>query len=71
MGLRLAQKQAVSVAIATRYKCSGKAAKGRMLDELCATTGCRNHARKALRLAGAENRPAEGAAGVVVWTGSH
>ena len=52
MGLTLAQKQAVSVAIATRYKCSGKAAKGRMLDELCATTGWhRNHARKALRLA--------------------
>jgi hypothetical protein len=52
MGLTLAQKQAVSVAIATRYKRSGKAAKGRMLDELCATTGWhRNHARKALRLA--------------------
>ena len=68
----MAQKQAVSVAIATRYKRSGKAAKGRMLDELCATTGWhRNHARKALRLAGAENRPAEGAAGVVAWTGSH
>ncbi len=48
----MAQKQAVSVAIATRYKRSGKAAKGRMLDELCATTGWhRNHARKALRLA--------------------
>jgi hypothetical protein len=52
MGLTLAQKQAVSAAIATRYKRSGKAAKGRMLDELCATTGWhRNHARKALRLA--------------------
>ncbi len=48
----MTQKQAVSVAIATRYKRSGKAAKGRMLDELCATTGWhRNHARKALRLA--------------------
>lgn len=52
MGLTLAQKQAVSVAIATRYKRSGKAAKGRTLDELCVTTGWhRNHARKALRLA--------------------
>src|SRR6476646_10370072 len=33
MGLTLAQKQAVLVAIATRYKRSGKAAKGRMLDD--------------------------------------
>ncbi len=52
MGLTLAQRQAVSVAIATRYKRSGKAVKGRMLDELCATTGWhRNRARKAQRLA--------------------
>ena len=37
MGLTLAQRQAASVAIATRYKRSGRAAKGRMLDEWCAT----------------------------------
>jgi len=34
MGLSLAQRQAVSVATTTRYKREGKAAKGRMLDEL-------------------------------------
>jgi hypothetical protein len=35
--------------IATRYRRANKADKGRILDELCATTGWhRNHARKAL-----------------------
>jgi hypothetical protein len=49
MGLTLSQRQAVTVTIATRYKQADKAAKGVMLDELCATTGWhRNHARKAL-----------------------
>ena len=38
--------------IATRYKRADKAAKGVVLDELCATTGWhRNHARKALAAA--------------------
>lgn len=52
MGLSLSQRQAVTKAIATRYKRSDKAGKGRILDELCATTGWhRNHARKALATA--------------------
>lgn len=49
MGLTMGQRQAVTKAIATRYRRAGKADKGRILDELCATTGWhRNHARKAL-----------------------
>jgi len=52
MGLTMSQRRAVSKAIATRYKRAGKAAKGAILDELCATTGWhRNHARKALAAA--------------------
>lgn len=52
MGLDLSQRQAVTKTIAVRYKRSSKADKGRILDELCATTGWhRNHARKALGLA--------------------
>ena len=49
MGLTMSQRRAVTKAIATRYKRAGKATKGVILDELCATTGWhRNHARKAL-----------------------
>ncbi len=49
MGLTMSQRQAVTKAIATRYKRAGRMGKGVILDELCATTGWhRNHARKAL-----------------------
>jgi len=52
MGLTMSQRRAVTKTIATRYKRAGKAAKGVILDELCATTGWhRNHARKALAAA--------------------
>ncbi len=56
MGLTMGQRKAVTKAIATRYKRSGKAQKSVILDELCATTGWhRSHARKSLAAA---RRPA-------------
>ncbi len=49
MGLTVSRRQAVTKAIAVRYQRVGGAAKGVILDELCATTGWhRSHARKAL-----------------------
>jgi len=51
MGLTMSQRRAVTEAIATRYKRGDEAAKGVILDELCATTGShRNHARKSAGL---------------------
>ena len=45
----MSQRKAVTRTIATRYKRADKGGKGRILDELCATTGWhRSHARKAL-----------------------
>ncbi len=49
MGLRLAERTAITEAVAIRCQQASQGAKGRILDELCATTGWpRNHARKAL-----------------------
>ena len=49
MGLTMGQRKAVTKANATRYKRASKAEQGKILDELCQTTGWhRNHARRAL-----------------------
>jgi hypothetical protein len=63
MGLTMGQRQAVT----THYRRASKADKGKILDDLGATTGWhRNHARKALARA---LRPAVVAAGVPPLTG--
>ena len=48
----MTERRAITEATATRYQLASKRGKGRILDELCATTGWhRNHARKALTAA--------------------
>ena len=48
----MSRRQAVTKTIARRYRRASKVEKGRILDELCATTGWhRSHARKALKAA--------------------
>ncbi|MGH8566392.1 MAG: integrase [Gammaproteobacteria bacterium] len=48
----MAQRKAVTQQMARRYRRTGKAEKGRILDELCALTGwTRRHARRALTAA--------------------
>ncbi len=43
----MSQRRAVTKTIATRYKRADKAGEGRILDELCATTGWRrSHAAR-------------------------
>ena len=54
--LTLAQRQTMSVAIVTRHQCCGRAAKGRVLDELCATTG--RHPRRHLPRVESRGHPA-------------
>ena len=48
----MAERKAVTKAVATRYRRVDEEAKSRILDEVCAMTGWhRDHARKALRSA--------------------
>lgn len=48
----MTERRAVTKTIAIRYRQADKRGKGKILDELCATTGWhRNHARKALKAA--------------------
>lgn len=55
MGLTMAEKRAVTKEMAQRYRNASKKTRGQMLDELCALAGwSRDHARRALREAGAQ-----------------
>src|SRR5947209_11298820 len=48
--ISLAARREVTAAVAERYRAAGRREKGRILDELCATTGWhRKHAVRALR----------------------
>jgi len=68
MGLTLSQRRAVTKAIATRYKRAGRAGKGVILDELCATTGWhRNHPRKAGGGVETEDRAAAQGPRTALW----
>lgn len=51
----MAEKRAVTKEMAQRYRNASKKTRGQMLDELCALAGwSRDHARRALREAGAQ-----------------
>ena len=51
--ISMGARREVLAAVAERYRAAGRCEKGRMLDELCATTGWhRKHALRALRGAG-------------------
>lgn len=57
-GLTLAERKAVTKQVLARYARASKKEKGKILDELCALTGWnRDHARKALRMAGQKRAP--------------
>ena len=54
----MAARREVAAAVAERYRAAGRGQKGRILDELCATTGW--HRKHALRVLRAKAEPVSG-----------